>query len=155
MGTREDGSSAPCIVREVKVPQRSRENGAASDATAGGKGDGADSGSEEEGEQGPIDPSSILYVVDWLAAAGGAPTGERASLPLARLQRPAQGSRLATLTKPLLRRWVETVATAEPVAVRRARMEEAHKQAPPFASNVAGPSHSAAGPHLVRQGRTR
>lgn len=121
VGTRENGSTAACIVREVQLPQRARENGAAgagANAAAAGEGEGADSSSEEEGDQGPVDPASIVYVVDWLSGPGGAPTGERSSLHLEQLQRPAEGSRLAALNKPLLRRWVETVATAEPVAVR-------------------------------------
>lgn len=131
--TAEGGSTARCIVRKVQAPQHaaaagSKENGAAADGGAAVDG-GADSDAtdeENEGEkaekeaeeqqQQPVDPDSIEYVVEWLSDSG-APTGQHASLHRAQLQR-GKDSALTKLTKPLLHQWVETVAIAEPVAVR-------------------------------------
>lgn len=134
VGTKEDGTSARCIVREVEHPQRAaaapgaHENGATgpsipaaagedSEATEDEKEGGKEDEEEEdeEAEQPPVDPESIIYVVEWLGE-GGTPTAERASLCRTQLQRP-EDSPLAALTQPLLQQWVETVATAEPVAV--------------------------------------
>lgn len=138
VGTREDGSStARCVVREVQEPPRQprnsaaaaaathKANGAAAAAAGGEESDateeedaaGAAAGEDEEsGEEEPVDPDAIVYVVEWLGE-GGMPGGERASLRRSQLQR-AEGSPLAALTGPFLQLWVETVATAEPVAVR-------------------------------------
>ena len=111
MGTREDGSAAPCIVREVQQPQRQQ-------AAGGGGGEDSDATEEEEQEEeeAAVDPEEIVYVVEWLGE-GLVPTGQLPSLRRAQLVRP-QHSPLAALTRPLLQRWVETVAVAEPVAVR-------------------------------------
>ena len=115
VGTREDGGAAPCVVREVQLPAPPArdENGA-----AGSDGEATEDEGEGAGEAPPPDPEAILYVVEWLGE-GGVPTGERPSLRRAQLVR-APDTPLAALTKPLLQRWVETVATAEPVAVRAA-----------------------------------
>jgi hypothetical protein len=132
-GTRVDGSTASCVVCEVQEPQRqprggaaaaaAKENGAAagqdSEATEDDEKEAAEAAAEEgdeEEEQQPADPDAIVYVVEWLGE-GGAPGGERASLRRSQLQR-AESSPLAALTGPFLQLWVETVATAEPVAVR-------------------------------------
>ena len=113
MGSREGGGEARCVVREVQPPARpQRENGA-----AGGDSDATDADEAEE-EAGPADPSTILYTVEWLGGEGGAPTDERTSLYQSQLRRPAAGSPLAALPRAMLQRWMETVATAEPVAVR-------------------------------------
>ena len=136
IGTREDGSAASCVVREVQEPQRQPRSAAAAAAKANGAAAGEDSEAtehddeteaagaaaeeedEEEEEQQPAaDPDAIVYVVEWLGE-GVAPGGGRASLRRAQLRR-AEGSPLAALTAPFLQLWVETVATAEPVAVRR------------------------------------
>jgi hypothetical protein len=129
LGTQEDGTTAPCVVREVQLPHSSpggHENG-----TAGGEGGagGQDSdATEDEGEEGgaegrqqqrprqAADPEAVVYVVEWLGE-GGAPSGTRASLRRVQLQRPGD-SPLAALTPQLLGQWVEAVASAEPVAVR-------------------------------------
>ena len=132
VGTRDDGSTASCVVLEVQEPQRqprggaaaatAKENGAAagedSEATEDDEKEAAVAAAEEEEdeeEEQPADPDAIVYVVEWLGE--GAPGGERASLRRSQLQR-AESSPLAALTGPFLQLWVETVATAEPVAVR-------------------------------------
>lgn len=123
VGTREDGGAAACVVREVQLPA-APGGGAGENGAAGGDGGGDDEatededGGKEEGEgaaEQAVDPEAITYVVEWLE--GGAPTGQRASLRPSQLARPA-GTPLEALTQPLLQQWVETVATAEPVAVR-------------------------------------
>ena len=130
VGTRADGSSCTCIVREVQLPAvPAKENGAAVAAAAGGSAGGGDDSeatddedTEEEGdeeveeEEPPVDPDAVVYVVEWLGE-GGAPSGTRDSLRRGQLARPPT-SPLAALEPQLLQRWVETVATAEPVAVR-------------------------------------
>ncbi len=135
VGTREDGSSCACVVREVQLPAApAKENGAA--ATGGAADSEAtdeEREEEEEEEEAPVDPDAVVYVVEWLGE-GGAPSGTRASLRRGQLAR-TPATPLAGLDKPLLQRWVETVATAEPVAVSKSRC--AHACAPRAAARCA------------------
>ena len=115
LGSREDGGAGParCVVVEVQQPQP-----AAAAAPVAGDDDATDD--ENTGKvalKAPVvDPDSILYSVEWLGE-GGEPSGVRATLRRPQLQR-GEGSPVAALAQPLLARWVATVATAEPVAVR-------------------------------------
>lgn len=65
------------------------------------------------------DPQSIVYEVEWSSpqAPGGPVPGERAQLRKEGLSR-RHPSPITSLTPALLRKWLETVAWAEPVTVR-------------------------------------
>lgn len=116
-GTRGDGSTCACVVREVQLPAApAKENGAAATSGAADSEATDEEREEEEEEELPVDPDAVVYVVEWLGE-DGASSGTRASLRRSQLARTA-ASPLAALDKQLLQRWVETVATAEPVAVR-------------------------------------
>lgn len=134
------GRSAPCVVRAASGAAAPAPAGlAAAGGEAGGDAaaDSSEAGGgaaavkkeepEESGAAGPEaqqQEQAAVYEVEWLAAPetdaaageGGPPPGERATLGREALAR-RQPSPLASLTPQLLRKWLETVAWAEPVTV--------------------------------------